>query len=356
MIVLHLISTLRSINFGIWNAALFGSTYLQQKHGVKTIAWITDTQSETVNIPNVSIRYIGPKPTISIINEAIEADGLNTDNTVVVSHGCWLQPSRQGLKLKRRGFQFLYTPHGMLETWSLQQNALKKRIYFALIEKWVAMGADEVRAVSAIEATNLEKLLHRETHTIYNGTHMPAFTEKQGHVLTFLFMGRLHQKKGILPLVKAWSKTYKDRSDRKLVIAGPDEGELVKLKEYLSNNIVYSGPVYGEEKKQLLRSAHYFMLPSFSEGFPSSVVEAMAYGAIPMISAGCNLPEVFENQIGYHIEPDEGSISSALNQVGSTPFDHSLSARNHDFARRNYSEEKIGHDLYTLFEKMLKKL
>ena len=356
MTVLHLISTLRSINFGVWNAALFGSSFLKEKHDVKTIAWITDSQTNTVQVPHVSIRFIGPRPDPAIIDQTIATDNLDINNTVVVSHGCWLAPSRVGMKLKRKGFALLYTPHGMLEAWSLQQSALKKRIYFSLVEKKIAMRADEVRAVSAIEGKNLERLLKRKNHIIYNGTQIPPFPEKSTGVLTFLFMGRLHQKKGILPLVKAWDKNYKDNPEMKLVIAGPDEGELSKMKPYISGNIEYRGGVYGEDKKQLLRSTHYFMLPSFSEGFPSSVVEAMAYGSVPMISGGCNLPEVFENHLGYHIEPDEASISSALVRVGDAPFDRALSSKNYEFARRNYSEEKIGQDLYDLYQKMLKKL
>lgn len=356
MTVLHLISTLRSINFGVWNAALFGSSFLKEKHDVKTIAWITDAQTNTTQIPAVSIRFVGPKADPAIIDQAIAADKLDINDTVVVTHGCWLAPSRVGMKMKRKGFSLLYTPHGMLESWSLQQSAIKKRVYFSLFEKRIAMQADEIRAVSAIEGKNLEQLLKRKNHIIYNGTRIPAFPEKPPGVLKFLFMGRLHQKKGILPLAKAWDSTYKDNPDIQLIIAGPDEGELPKIKAYISGNVQYPGAVYGDDKKQLLRSAHYFMLPSFSEGFPSSVVEAMGYGAIPMISAGCNLPEVFENHLGYRIEPDEASISSALVRVGGAPFDRELSVKNYEFARRNYSEEKIGQDLYDLYQKMLKKL
>ena len=93
----------------------------------------------------------------------------------------------------------------------------------------------------------------------------------------------------------------------KLIIVGPDEGELAKILPLISGNIEYKGPLFDSEKSEVLQKAHYYFLPSFSEGFPSSVVEAMSFGAIPVITQGCNFPEVFEQHLGYEISTDQES-------------------------------------------------
>src|SRR5207249_4774582 len=63
----------------------------------------------------------------------------------------------------------------------------------------------------------------------------------------FLFMARLHHKKGVLPLVKAWLHSpLQNNANYELVIAGPDEDELKKIKPLLaqSDNAIYVGPIY----------------------------------------------------------------------------------------------------------------
>jgi glycosyltransferase involved in cell wall biosynthesis len=58
-------------------------------------------------------------------------------------------------------------------------------------------------------------------------------------------------------------------------------------------DVVFYGPAFGEEKEALLRSAEAFILPSFSEGLPMSVLEAWSYGLPVVMTPECNLPEGF---------------------------------------------------------------
>jgi glycosyltransferase involved in cell wall biosynthesis len=168
-------------------------------------------------------------------------------------------------------------------------------------------------------------------------------------------MARLHQKKGIVPLVKAWTKVMKN-APAKLIIAGPDEGELSKFHHFLGGNVVYLGPVYGDEKVKLLNEAHYYVLPSFSEGFPSSVLEAMSFGAIPLISKGCNFPEVFDQKLGYNIEPDEISIGKVLSMLRVRDYDTAKSHENHLFIKEGYAESRIAEKLFALYSQCIRSL
>src|SRR5690606_2109470 len=148
-----------------------------------------------------------------------------------------------------------------------------------------------VRAVSRPEKANLEKQLGRGVTLVENGVTLPEdLPPKDDQETLFLFMARLHYKKGVAPLVRAWKRVMDGAGEKTLVIAGPDEGELEKIRPLLTGNVRYIGAVYGKEKEDWLKRSHYYFLPSFSEGFPTSVLEAMSYGLTPLITAGCNFP------------------------------------------------------------------
>jgi poly(glycerol-phosphate) alpha-glucosyltransferase len=144
-----------------------------------------------------------------------------------------------------------------------------------------------------------------------------------------LFLGRIHPKKGLSGLLKAWAEIQNPKSgiqnskDWQLVIAGWEqgghEGELIELCSELrlsvvqrskhvpcsataqGADVVFYGPAFGGEKVQLLRRADAFVLPSLSEGLPMSVLEAWAYGLPVVMTPECHLPEGFASQAALEI-------------------------------------------------------
>jgi glycosyltransferase involved in cell wall biosynthesis len=109
----------------------------------------------------------------------------------------------------------------------------------------------------------------------------------------------------------------------------------------------------GDEKMKLLKQAHYFVLPSHSEGLPTGVLEAMSHGLIPVLSEGCNLPEVFTLHLGHKVETNEDSIARVLTTLRDVPYDDNLSVRNFEFISENYSENKTGERLLQVYSKMI---
>jgi len=353
MNIVHILSSLSKINFGIWNAAVFGSEYLKATYKFRSIALIC---SEPVSIPAempLSVHFLGTKASYDNAISILEALQINEINTIVVSHGCWLMPTKIGYGFKKNGYHWIYTPHGMLEAWGMKHRRIKKFLYWNLFEKRMAKEADLIRAVSKNEKGNLEKMFSKPVVLVENGVKTAIRTEKPNDEIIFLFMARLHIKKGIIPLVKAWNAVMTDAGKMTLIIAGPDEGEFKNIRPYLRENLEYIGSVYGNEKRNLLNKAHYYVLPSFSEGFPTSVLEAMSFGLIPIITEGCNFPEVFQHNLGFKINPDEQSIVSMLTELKGKIVDESLSKRNSDFISAHYSEEKISEDLHAMYNKLL---
>lgn len=354
MKIIHIVASINRINFGVWNAAIFGSGYLKEQYNVDSELWVCNNSNTEEIQPDIEYNFFKKKDT-HIIGFKRWLKQYNKNETIIVTHGAWLLPTRLGFLAKSFGFKWITVPHGMHEPWKANKG-ITKWLYFNLCEKPMIKQANAIKAVADSERINLEKKIKREIVTVYNGVilNKTEVLSKPNKITNYLFMARLHHKKGIIHLVKAWSETMKDDKDSMLLIAGPDEGELERIKPYFTDNIKYLGPVYGEGKQKLLRESHYYVLPSYSEGFPTSIVEAMSFGAIPIITVGCNFPHVFENKLGYMIEPDMTTISAMLNKLKMTEFDKELSFKNQLFVFDNLTDRKIGEDLYKLYQRLLK--
>ena len=130
-----------------------------------------------------------------------------------------------------------------------------------------------------------------------------------------LFLGVLIKRKGVDDLIEAIKileqKNIIKNRNIKFIIAGTGKEEY-KLKEKaklykLENCIDFVGWVNGKEKEKLLKESQVFVLPSYNEGLPVAILEAMAYG-IPVISTNVgSIEEVVNNDNGFIIKP--GSIN-----------------------------------------------
>lgn len=140
----------------------------------------------------------------------------------------------------------------------------------------------------------------------------------------FLFLGRLHRRKGVDVLLKALARVSTDASMQLVVAGDGDQREiLVEQAERLgiSDRVRFIGPVHGALKTYLLQNALCLVLPSQSEAFPLVVLEAYASGC-PVI--GSKIPGleglVQPDQTG-HLVPAEspGKLAAALEHVWRNP-------------------------------------
>lgn len=351
--IIHLFTDVSKLNFGVWNAALFGETELAEKFQICSYTWSCNSGIDDPfpGAPHFRVLQVGEMSANGF--SSLLTREFQKENTILVTHGSWKKPTELGYLAARAGFPWIYTPHGMLEPWSMKQGYLKKLVYFTFFEKRYIRHAAAARAVSKPEYERLAGKLKSPVTFIPNGVMMPSATDKPLKPIVFLFMARLHYKKGILPLVRAWYQTMTDQPQMRLVIAGPDEGELQKIQPFLGGNISYAGAVYHGEKETLLKKAHYYLLPSFSEGFPTSVVEAMSNGCIPLISKGCNFPEVFEKHLGYQAEPDEKELQSLLRSFIEKEVDTRRSLEVADFINAHYTDRSLLPAMASFYKSLL---
>ena len=369
MKIINIVDSIQKGNAGIIKAAVSPAEILLRKNNIQSEIWFPECPDRygEVNF-GAAIPLSLKRQKVNQIENLIESQHLDTTNTIIVTHGSWQYPTRWGQYFRKLGYKWVYVPHGMLEPWSVSQKRLQKFIYFSLIEYRYLLEADVVRATSSPERKNLVKnfpnvALIPNGIDIVNSVNDRRELLRSSHSKIVLFLARLHHKKGVMPLVRAWKKSllYANKNFE-LVIVGYDDGELPKLQNFLNScgedcNINFLGPVYGANKIDLLKKCTYYILPSHSEGFPMSVLDAMQFGLISVISDGCNFPEAFEEKVAIRISPQENDILNVLNQLPGIDEEELkyLSSRSYQFVNQHYSLERIANMQTELYKTLLSK-
>lgn len=133
-----------------------------------------------------------------------------------------------------------------------------------------------------------------------------------------LFLGRLGKRKGAYDLLEAIKiADSKLPKDVKFYFCGDGEIEQVRTKVEelrIGHRIAHIGWVDGEQKRRILEKTAINILPSYNEGLPMSILEAMSFG-IPNISTNiASIPEViFPGENGYLLTP--GDVCSLANYI-----------------------------------------
>lgn len=142
--------------------------------------------------------------------------------------------------------------------------------------------------------------------------------QKVGLSKTVIFIGWVVKTKGIEELLQAWERVQNRFTDWELKIVGPySEDYLTYLKANFSKErVVFEGEKKHDDALSMLSQASIFTLPSYTEGFPNAVLEAMAFekpiiatdvGAIPDMLEGCGTVIQKEN-----VEALENALASLM--------------------------------------------
>ena len=148
----------------------------------------------------------------------------------------------------------------------------------------------------------------KRVEIIKNVISAPKAHKQQTSYFTLLFLGLLGKNKGIYDLLECiWDHKVEFQGKLKLYIGGNGEIEHVKqlIKEYgIADIVIFEGWVSGDKKIELLNKSDAYILPSYKEGLPISILEAMSYG-MPIISTPVGgIPEIVSNgENGYLVEP-----------------------------------------------------
>ncbi len=231
---------------------------------------------------------------------------------------------------------YFYSQHGVFDPVKLQYRGLKKRLYLQMHELSVCRRAAVLLGLTEHERESYRKLgLKNRVEIIPNGIDLPEpqhfewpfphFPIREGAPLVLL-IGRLHPMKGADLALEAFLLARKTAPEARLIIAGPDEhGLMEKLKSRAAETsaadaVLFPGAVQGSTKAALLTRANIFMLPTLSEGFSVSILEAMASGCAIVTTKGAYFPEIEQAGAGWICERDAisfgGKLASLMCQPG----------------------------------------
>ena len=219
--------------------------------------------------------------------------------------------------------------------------ALLRRVLRAA-DTVVALGKQECQALRAFEPqARVERIPHAVAALPAEALAVRSMAAPE---LQLLFLGRLDAAKGLYELLDAVDLLVRAGRQTRLVIAGdgPEEARLrsriADLK--LQARVELAGPRFGADKQALLSQAHVFVLPSYREGLPYALLEAMAAGMAPVVSAVGAVPDVVgHGEHGLLVAPQ--STDQLVDALARLHNDRGLLARLGAAARARI-EERFG--------------
>ncbi|MDR3088521.1 MAG: glycosyltransferase [Desulfobulbaceae bacterium] len=250
---------------------------------------------------------------------------------LVHDHGLWTPPHHAISRLCRRhNIPLALHPRGMLEPWALSWHAWRKKIAWNAYVKRDLHQVALFMATAEQEVASIRRLGFRQPIAcIPNGVFLPDAAEvrRLGYLRekagdeqrTALFLGRIHQIKGLFNLLDAWTSARP--TGWRLILAGPDEGghgREVAAKicvHHLENQIRLVDEVRGADKARLFAEADLFILPSFSENFGVAVAEALSYGVPVITTTGTPWRALGKYGCGWWIEPTVSALTDSLRQA-----------------------------------------
>lgn len=245
---------------------------------------------------------------------------------------------------KSRGKKCVATIHGL--DWKRSKWGSFATKFLLKAERTAVKYADEIIVLSEGDQKYFRKTYKRDTILIPNGINMPSFCEpktiKLKHGLNgsdyILFLARIVPEKGVHTLVEAYSKSG---IEVPLVIAGGSSHSEVyyktiktfadKFNDKASKSrrkarIIMTGFVQGRELEELYTNAVLYVLPSEVEGMPISLLEAMSYGDLCLVSdipentsVVCNHGFCFAAKNAQELRDSMRDIIANLDQIRDTP-------------------------------------
>lgn len=298
------------------------------------------------------------------------------DYDAVVVHGLWNYASLGSWRgLGGGGSRYFLFTHGMLDPWFIEAYPLKARLkalFWRLLEHRVLRDARGVLFTTAEErelaARSFRPYRARGLVVGLGARDVDGDPDRGRRALLaklpalegrrfVLFLSRIHPKKGIDLLIRAFAAEAATHPDLDLVIAGPDQVGLRSGLERLAADLGVAGRVHwpgmltGDAKAGAFRGAAFFALPSHQENFGIAIAEALAYGTPVLITLKVNIwREIEADGAGVVVGDDLAGVGDGLRRL--TALSDAERGRMAGAARacflRRFELERVSMDLLEL--------
>jgi glycosyltransferase involved in cell wall biosynthesis len=231
------------------------------------------------------------------------------------------------------------------------------------LKKWIVRyvfnRVDTVVALSDTWASWIRSIaVHASICPINNPVRLPSAVDYAGReTSTVLFLGRLGHRKGVYDLLHASARLVRAHPSLKLMLGGDGDLDRVRAEAArlgIDAHVEVLGWISGAAKESLLKRATVYALPSYAEGLPMSVLEAMAAG-LPIVTTPVGgIPEIVEHdREGYLVSP--GDVDALSTAIGRLLSDDALRRRMGQSAReralRTFSVDCILPKVEVLYQR-----
>lgn len=272
---------------------------------------------------------------------------------------------------RRQRIPYIIRPLGTLAPYGMAQHAILKKLSWILFESGALTNAAAVHFTSTAERDEAIRFGIRWQSEVvpigidvsgYDTTRDKSWLRTSAPHLaggtTFLFLSRLHPKKRLDLVLRAFRTLHAESADTALVIAGTGDEAYVGLLRSLTRElgieraVHWAGHVEGAEKTAVFRAADVFLLPSINENFGISVVEALASGLPVVLSADVAIHhEVASAHAGLVAGANAEALTEALRHMLGSPDRRAMGLRARALAESAFSLEAMAVGLTGMYQR-----
>jgi len=308
----------------------------QAKRGHRVSAWALEgfpRASPAIRLPppiEMMVHRVEFPHSLGRSRSMRQALALAENPDVIHLHGTWLRAMHYGAReAQRRRIPYMVELMGMYEPYGLRTKWLRKRVARRWFQDEILKRAQCLHVSSSQEGENLRQLgFQAPLAVIPVGVDIEAIAARQHSQKAppawpdagrcFLYLSRIHEKKGIELLLRAWAALAARFPDWHLVIAGTGSSHYVErcrqlsVDSHIEDRCSWLGHLTEDEKNWALSRAEFFVLPSFSENFGNAVAEALAHGAPVLTTDKTPWKGVLHQHCGWIASPSVASLLPAL--------------------------------------------
>jgi glycosyltransferase involved in cell wall biosynthesis len=179
--------------------------------------------------------------------------------------------------------------------------------------------------------------------------------ERGGPAFTILFLARIEKNKGIYEALETYRILKSRHSALRLLVAG-DGPDLENARRVAPDGVTFAGHIEGDAKSAAFNMACAYLFPSYHEGLPISVLEAMSHGLPVVTTRVGGLPDFFvDGRMGYMApSPDPEQLAVLMERIIGDPAGAARMRRfNRQYARENFTGARIAASVEDIYATVL---
>lgn len=285
---------------------------------------------------------------------------------IIHNHSFWMASNiYAGMVAKKMKIPLINSPRGTLSKKALSISKWKKNIVSILGQNTAFKSTSCYHATASHECNDINCFMpNTPVAQIPNGIDIPKINSKTS--LNFkrkklLFLGRIHEIKGLENLINAWAKLENHFADWDLEIIGVGEKKYVDflntlIQENSLKRVIVGKPLYGLAKLKKYQESDLYVLPSFSENFGMTVAEALVNNTPVITTNGTPWQELNTKEAGWCIAVGVEPLIDVLNEALSKDKDelYKMGTIGRNWMINDFSWDNIAKDMIAVYKWILK--